>query len=204
MNKVITIGREFGSGGRELGRRLAERLGFAYYDQEIVSEIAKRTSLAEQYIREVTDRQPAMSFPIHIGRSFYPPVNPAVDQSGAIFREQANILREMAEASDCVIVGRCGDYILRDLAPLRVFVYAAPESKLARCRRAASDQEALTDKELKKKIRDVDKNRAGYYGFYTGQTWGAPANYDICLNTTRLDLKDAAALLAAHCECFFP
>ena len=72
MNRIITIGREFGSGGREFGRRLAEALGFAYYDQEIISEIAKRTSLSEQYVEAIVEHQPSFSFPIHIGRSFYP------------------------------------------------------------------------------------------------------------------------------------
>lgn len=75
MNRIITIGREFGSGGREFGRRLAEALGFAYYDQEIISEIAKRTSLSEQYVEAIVEHQPSFSFPIHIGRSFYPAVN---------------------------------------------------------------------------------------------------------------------------------
>ena len=72
MNRIITIGREFGSGGRELGRRLAETLGFAYYDQEIVSEIARRTEMSEQYVQSIVEHQPSFSFPIHIGRSFYP------------------------------------------------------------------------------------------------------------------------------------
>lgn len=72
MNRIITIGREFGSGGRELGRRLSEKLGFAYYDQEIISEIARRTEMSEQYVQSVVEHQPHFSFPIHIGRSFYP------------------------------------------------------------------------------------------------------------------------------------
>ena len=72
MNRIITIGREFGSGGRELGRRLSEELGFAYYDQEIISEIAQRTAMSEQYVQSIVEHQPSFSFPIHIGRSFYP------------------------------------------------------------------------------------------------------------------------------------
>ena len=80
MNKIITIGREFGSGGRELGRRLSQELQIAYYDQEIVTEIARRTELSERYIREIEEHQPLLSFPIHVGRSFYPAPNPVWDQ----------------------------------------------------------------------------------------------------------------------------
>ena len=122
MNKIITIGREFGSGGRELGRRLSEKLGIAYYDQEIITEIAKRTSLSEQYVQSIVEHKPVFSFPIHIGTSFYPTTNWVFDQSMAIYQEQSTIITEMAKRSSCVIVGRCGDYILRELHPCRIFV----------------------------------------------------------------------------------
>lgn len=111
MNRIITIGREFGSGGREFGRRLAEALGFAYYDQEIISEIAKRTSLSEQYVEAIVEHQPSFSFPIHIGRSFYPAVNPAFEQTMAVYQEQARIITLMAAKSNCVNRGAvCGLY----------------------------------------------------------------------------------------------
>ena len=119
MNRIITIGREFGSGGRELGRRLSELLQFAYYDQEIVSEIAKRTSMSEAYVQQIVEHKPLMSFPISIGRSFYAGVNPIEQQTQAIYVEQHRIIKELAEKSDCVIVGRCADYILRDRVPHR-------------------------------------------------------------------------------------
>lgn len=107
MNRVITIGREFGSGGRELGRRLSEHLKFAYYDQEIISEISRRTALSEQYVQAIVEHQPSVSFPINIGRSFYPAPTPVFDQERSVYREQARIITEMAQKSDCVIVGRC-------------------------------------------------------------------------------------------------
>ena len=96
MNQIITISREFGSGGREFGRRLSENLGFAYYDQEIVQEIAKRTELSERYVQQVMGHRPISSYPIHIGRSFRMMADPHLDQSQNIYREQCNILREMA------------------------------------------------------------------------------------------------------------
>ena len=134
MNKIITVGREFGSGGREFGRRLSEELHFAYYDQEIIREISKRTSLSEQYIQSIVEHRPSFSFPIHIGQSFYPLSNPAFEQTMAIYQEQARIITEMALKSDCVIVGRCADYILKEYKPFRIFVYADIDSKIKRCR----------------------------------------------------------------------
>ena len=134
MNRIITIGREFGSGGRELGRRLAERLNYAYYDKEIITEIAKKTELSENYVRNVVEKRPLLQYPIHIGGTFYGVQNTQLEQGAWIFREQCNILKEMAEKSNCVIVGRCADYILRDYDPFRIFVYADIEKKIARCK----------------------------------------------------------------------
>ena len=195
MKRIITVSREFGSGGRELGRRLSELLHIAYYDKEIVTEIAKRTSMSEEYVRQITEQKPVMSFPISIGRSFYPMTDPLLDQNQAIFREQHQIIREMADKSDCVIVGRCGDYILRDLNPFRIFVYADMDAKIARCRERGKEDPPLSDKELQQKITKMDKGRAKYYEFYTGQKWGDRLNYDVCINTSGRSIKELAAVL---------
>lgn len=106
MNRIITVGREFGSGGREFGRRLAEILGIAYYDQEIIMEIVNQTELSEQYVRNIVEQKPVVSFPIHAGRTFHMIGNPVVEQSQKIYQKQCKVIREMAEKSDCVIVGR--------------------------------------------------------------------------------------------------
>lgn len=196
MNKIITIGREFGSGGRELGRRLAEELKIAYYDQEIITEIAKRTALSEQYVQHITERKPIASFPIHIGRSFYPTVNPVLQQSHTLYREQRELILELSEKADCVIIGRCADYILQEKNPFRLFVYADLESKMARCREKAPEQEHLTDKELKQHILEIDRNRAKYYEFYTEKKWGDKLNYDMCINTSRHSIKKIVPVIA--------
>lgn len=196
MNRIITIGREFGSGGRELGCRLSEALRFAYYDQEIVTEIAKRTALSEQYVRDIMEHGSFVSFPIHIGRSFSPMPNPVLEQNLSIFQEQSQIIQELAEKSDCVIVGRCADYILRKNNPFRIFVYADQESKVKRCRERLSDGESLSEKELKQKISGVDKKRSRYYTFHTGQTWGDKHNFDLCINTSQIPIKEIVPALA--------
>lgn len=196
MKKIITIGREFGSGGREFGRRLSEALGIAYYDQEIISEIAKRTSLSEQYVQSIVEHRPVFSFPIHIGRSFYPTADPMFELSMAVYQEQARIITEMAAKSSCVIVGRCADYILRDDNPFRIFVYADMDSKIKRCLEKAQEGEKLTEKEVKQQITSIDKKRAQYYAFYTGHTWGDKLNFDLCINTSHTAIKEIVPAVA--------
>ena len=196
MNKIITIGREFGSGGRELGRRLSEALGIAYYDQEIISEIVKRTSLSKEYVQAIEEHRPVISFPIHIGRSFYPALDPVFEQNMAVYQEQAKVIEEMAAKSYCVIVGRCADYVLREQNPFRLFVYADMESKMKRCRAKGPEDEKLTDRELRQKIQGIDKKRAKYYEFYTGNKWGDKLNFDLCVNTTQTQIKEIVPALA--------
>ena len=196
MNRIITIGREFGSGGRELGLRLSQRLGIAYYDQEIIAEISKRTELSEQYVRKMAEKKPLFSFPLHIGRSFHYMQNSPWDLNLSIFREQSAIIREMAEKSDCVIVGRCADDILREMNPLRIFVYGDMETKLERCRKRTGSDEKMTDREILSNIRKIDKNRSEYYGLYTGKVWGDKQSYDLCINTSKISVERASELLA--------
>lgn len=196
MSRIITVGREFGSGGRELGKRLADHLQIAYYDNEIVTEIAQKTLLAETYVHGILESNPASYFPITIGRTFYPKSDYIVEQNNAIYMEQTNIIREMAEKSDCVIIGRCADYILQEMNPLRLFVYAGMDYKMERCRSRAAEDEQLTDKELKRYIQNVDKKRSRYYEFYTGQTWGNKLNYDLCINTSGKSIKELVGVVA--------
>ena len=196
MNKIITIGREFGSGGRELGRRLARELGFDYYDKEILAEIAKHTSLSEEYVQQVVENQPRQLFPITVGRSFLYVDTQPLQQASAVFRAQQEIIREMAERSNCVIVGRCADYILRDRKPFRIFVYADMQSRIDRCRSRAAEGENLTAKEYKQQITGMDKSRARYYDFYTDMKWGDKLNYELCINTTNQDISAIVPHLA--------
>ncbi len=196
MNKIITIGREFGSGGRELGRRLARELGFDYYDKQILSEIAKHTSLSEKYVQQVVENQPRQLFPITVGRSFMYVDTQPLQQASAVFQAQQEIIREMAERSSCIIVGRCADYILRDMKPFRIFVYADMQSRINRCRSRAAEGEHMTDKEYKQQITGMDKSRARYYDFYTDMKWGDKLNYELCINTTNQDIPTLVGFLA--------
>ena len=191
MGRIITIGRQFGSGGRELGRRLAEELNIEYYDREILAEIAKHTSLAEEYIQNVVERQPHSLMPITIGRSFAFVEDYAFKQAQAVYQAQSEIIRELAEKSDCVIIGRCADYILRDRNPLRIFVYADEESRVRRCMQHLREEEqGMTEKQMLRRIRALDKERTRYYDFYTGLKWGDKYHYDLCVNTSGTVVKE--------------
>lgn len=196
MNKVITIGREFGSGGRELGRRIAEKLGYDYYDKEIISEIAKRTSFSENYVQQVLENNPHDLFPITVAHTFSYIDTYTMQQKHTIFIEQEKVIKDMAQKSNCVIVGRCADFILKDFSPCRIFVYADMKSKLQRCIERTENKEELPIRKVIRNIKRIDKNRARYYNFYTGGKWGDKLCYDICVNTTNADLDKLAKRLA--------
>lgn len=202
MNRVITIGREFGSGGRELGVRLAENLGFAYYDKEIVTAIVNHTDLAEGFVNEIVEGKSYRYFPISIGQSMSLTMDYQIHQMQTIIKAQTDVIKEMALKSDCVIVGRCADYILKDLRDageielFRLFVYAEPESRLKRCLDRSTEEENLTEKEMEKQIRRINKERAAYYEDYTLQKWGDKSNYDICLNTSFMVIEEMVPHLA--------
>lgn len=196
MNTIITIGREFGSGGREFGRRLAEELGYEYYDKEIIQEISKKTSLSEEYIQEVVEKTPHNLYPITIGQSLRYASNYQLSQVQTVFQAQCEILKSLAEKSNCVIVGRCADYILKEYNPFKIFVYATLESKINRCLSRVDEYEDYTPKKLRKLIKKIDKERARYYDFYAGQKWGDKANYDLCINTTDTEIKKIVPIVA--------
>lgn len=196
MNQIVTIGREFGSGGRELGRKLAESLGFAYYDREIITEIAKDASLSEQYVKQVMEQGPRMIFPVTVAHTFAYMDTYAIQQEQSVYSSQEQVIKDMAQKSDCVIVGRCADYILREYKPFRIFVYSNMQSKLARCMAREETDTNMTEKKMRKYIQNVDKNRAKYYSFYTGLEWGNKLNYDICVNTAGLNIEEIVPHLA--------
>lgn len=189
MNRIITIGREFGSGGREIGRRLAQAMKIAYYDQEIVTALINKNPKAEEYIRYMATERPLPLLPITTAHTFGMPINYAVAKGLSFYIQESKIIQEAAEKTDCVIVGRCADYVLQDMKPIRIFVYADIRSKIARCRKKGDDAAEMTDKELKQKIASIDRKRAHYYQFYTKQNWGDKANYDLCINTTNAEIK---------------
>ncbi len=196
MNRIFTIGREFGSGGREFGRRLAEELNIEYYDKEIITEITKRTSLSEKYVNEVIERKPHPLYPIAVGRTISYFDNYQIKQMQSLYGAQCEIITDLAKKSDCVIIGRCADYILRELKPYRIFIYADIESRIKRCLQRSSVDESYTEKDMKKIIMRIDKERAKFYEYFTDAKWGDRKNYDLCINTTNTVIKEIVPSVA--------
>jgi len=200
--KIITIGREFGSGGRELGKRLSEEMGFAYYDDEILTAIAQHSGLAKSYVDSIVENAAMQAYPIVYGKTF---LTPAIsdDNHWKIIQSQNEVLKELASKSNCIFVGRCADVILREMNPLNLFVYADMAHKIARCRAKASADEHLSDKELVRMIKETEKRRQRYYTSVTDQKWGAKENYHLCINTTGREIKSMIPGVAAYCRAWF-
>ena len=200
--RIITVSREFGSGGREVGKRLADALGVAYYDREIISEVAEKSALDENYVEYALEKGLLHDFRFTFSHTFSH-ISMLNDNVCELFMVQNKVLRQLAEKGDCVIVGRSADAVLDEWQPFKLFVYADLPSKLARCRQRAGVDESMSDKELEKMIRQVDKARANYHSIVGNTGWGQRESYDLCLNTTGLTIKSFIPLLADYVNLWF-
>ncbi|MCR1961102.1 cytidylate kinase-like family protein [Thomasclavelia cocleata] len=196
MNKIITISREFGSGGREIAQELAKTLNIPYYDKEILKQIAEHTKLAENYVEKIMETPMYFPFPILSAHSFSIP-NHTLEQQNTIYTVQHKIIRQLAEKSSCIIVGRCSDYILNDMNPLKVFIYADIEYKIKRCLYKENTASNISLTDIRKHIVQITKDRASYYKFYTGQKWGEKENYDICFNASKFEQHTIIEVVSA-------
>lgn len=185
---IITISREFGSGGRTIGKALAEKLGIPCYDSEIIEKVAEKSGFDKEYIADKGEYV-RKSHLTGIFRSNY--YYKSSDED--IIRDiQTKLILEIAEKESCVIVGRCADYILKDRDDiLKVFICSDKESRAKRIVEVYGEK----DESPEKRIRDKDKRRASYYQFYTDMKWGDAANYDICLNSAKLGFENCADIL---------
>ena len=194
---IITISREFGSGGRELGKRLADLLGYSYYDREIITAIAEKHNFDESYVENVLEGNISFSAPVTFGRTFSY-TDPTGQQAIQLLSSQCRFLRDVAEKGNCVIVGRCANIILEDFETFDIFVYADAEAKLERCRSRAPEGENLRDNELKRKIRQIDAGRARHQRFLSDKKWGAKESYDLCINTSGKVIKEIVPAIAEY------
>lgn len=188
MSNIITISREFGSGGRELAKRLAESLGYAYYDKEIIEEIAKQGNLDKEFIQNITENKNS-NYNYTIGRSLNL-YSVRQKQEMDILILQQKVIKELAKEGNCVIVGCGADLILKEYKPLNIFVYASSASKIKRCREKSSENIDINDKKLLKMIKNVDKSRARFYLLIGGDYWGYKENYTLCINTSEVQIKN--------------
>lgn len=189
-NRVITISRQFGSGGRTIGKELAAKLGIPCYDQELIDKIAEESGFTKEYVAERGE------YASHRGwmasafsdRDFYGHSN-----QDTLWAIQTRVIREVAEKGPCVIVGRCADFILKDTSDcLRVFIHSDMEKRAKRIVEQYGERPEAPEKRLK----DKDKRRAAYYQFYTDMKWGDTRHYDITLNSGSLGLEKCVEILA--------
>lgn len=193
--KVVTISRQFGSGGRTVARLLAEKLGWGYYDKELVKHIAAESGLAESYILDSGEYACSTnSFLFNWAMSAESGRNPGtLPVSDQLYIVQNNVIRDLAQQGNCVIVGRCSDYILRDRDDvLNVFFHADTAFRADRIVRLYGE---TMDKPAKR-LKEKDDKRRTYYRHYTGRIWGAAENYDITLDSGRLGVEHCADIVA--------
>lgn len=191
MNRIITISREFGSGGHTIGKLVAEKLGIPCYDSELIDRIQAESGYAKEYIEENGEYANSASWLNQVfaardfgGRSI----------QDDLFIIQSRVIREIAEKEPCVIVGRCADYILRDRADcLRVFIHADVETRANYILKRYGERSDSVEKRLK----DKDRRRSTYYHYYTDMNWGDAENYDVTLNSGRLGISKCVDILAS-------
>ena len=190
--RIITISREFGSGGRFIGEEVAKKLGIAYYDKNIISQIAEKSGLSPEYIQENAELSPKKGLFAYAfsGRDI---TGKSVEDM--VYEEQRNIILELAEKEPCVIIGRNADYILKDRDDvLNVFIHGDMLEKIKRITGLYN----VKEKEAVKMMADTDKRRRTNYNFYTDQNWGKASNYTLCLNSSQLGY-DRCEMIIMEC-----
>lgn len=193
MTKIITISREFGSGGREIGQRLAEKLGIPFYDKELIKMAAEDIDI-EEHIFELYDD----AF-MEKEEMKYTPFSMIyeVPMSDQIFVAQSRVIHRLAEHGPCVIVGRCADMVLKDEQCLNLFFYASMKKRVQRL----LEKEHLPEEEarqVEKKVREIDRKRKDYYQYYTGNEWGKPQNYHLCLDSQKAGMDACIDAVLAY------
>ena len=195
-NYVISISREFGSGGRLIGKRLAAQLGIPCYDRTIIQKTAEKSGLSPDFIARAEERARSRFHlsitPIGIGVPAF--AHQGVPVSHQAFFAQADVIRELADEGPCVIVGRCSDYVLGDRPEcLKVFVHADLPSRVTRC----VEEYHIPSDDMERRVIQMDRGRANYYNYYTGHTWGDMRRYDLTLNSSTSGIAGAVELICA-------
>ena len=195
---VITIERQYGSGGRLTGKRLAEELGIHFYDEEILKMTSETSAIGEQYFRLadekagnnllyriVTSMKPELTEPDKAGPNITSPEN--------LFRFQSSVIRRLAGSETCIIVGRCGNYVLQDQMDnlVRIFVYADTVTRIRR----VMDVDKVDEAEALRRMRRIDKERTEYHRYFTGREWMDMENYDLPINASRIDYDQMIQLI---------
>lgn len=197
---IITIGRQFGSGGRELGKKLAEAFNYSYYDKELLSEAAKKAGMDPGFFEKNDERAPSFingifSFALGLTpNNIYTGSTSISDDS--LYRAQSDFIQSLAEQGPCVIVGRSADYVLRDHPrTVNIFVHAPIEACVERILKR---EPTLSKEKARARAEKVNRLRANYYNFYTDKNWGAADSYDLSINTSLLSMDDITEIVREY------
>jgi len=200
-NYVITIGRQFGSGGHEIGKRIAKKLGIPFYDKELINVASQRLGYKTEYVQEKDETRSFFSssgFYISSKLGSYYQMSP----EDKVFIELTKIIKELAEQGPCVIVGRCADYILRDKDSINIYLFAPIKDRVERKLALGADEHRVSYEEMEKTVLDADKHRRKYYEYYTDSSWGYSPNYNLCIDTSKLGINGSVDLITSYLENF--
>lgn len=199
MSRVITIGRQYGSAGHDIGKLTAEALGYKFYDKNLVEIAAQKSNLSPEAVKNV-DEKASSSLLYSLASGSYSlrgtpgPLYYEMPINDRLFITQSEVIKSIAKEDNCVIVGRCADYVLedeKDIELLNVFVFGDLEYRIGRVMEAY----AITQKQAKDMVIKTDKQRKTYYNYYSNRSWGVMSNYDICLNTGVLGIEKSADII---------
>ncbi len=196
MNTIITIGRQFGSGGREVGEKLAEKLGYAFYDNHLIAMAAEKSGMSHAALTDADEKAANPWLYAAMSQTGQTSFGLNISTNDALFTVQAQIIRDIAKSENAVIVGRCSDYILKDedIELLNVYIYAPTE---ARIKRVLERENVSTEQQALQMMKRHDKQRKLYYDFYTDRKWAAHENYHLTLNSDKFGIEGTADIIAA-------
>lgn len=197
INMIITIARQYGSGGRYIGELVAKELGIPFYDQELITLAAERSDLCTETAEEADERNASsLLYTLAMGATSMlhaPHYNMPINDK--LFLAQSEIIQEAAANGSAVIVGRCADYVLRDVPnTLRLFIYADEQIRA----KHVAERSGISESEAYTQISKTDRRRANYYNFYTGKRWGEVTNYDLCIDSGKFGSEHTAKLIAEY------
>lgn len=201
--KIVTISREFGSGGRELGKRLADEMGFDYYDREIITTIAQAKGMDENYVEKALEGGAWQQVPLTFGHAFANVAMMQTPQTGLLV-EQRRVIEGIAKAGrDCVIVGRDADVLLADQKPFTIFVCADMDARVCRCMERAGEGENLSRKAMEQNILRIDKARARSREMISDSKWGHGDSYHMTVNTSGWEIRELTGAVADFVKRWF-
>lgn len=203
MSLIITIGRKYGSGGRDIGEKVAKHFGIPFYDKELVERAAQKSNLSKEALKEVDERA-TNSFLYSLASGNYSlrganaPIYYEMPINDKLFIAQAEVIKEIAKEGSCVIVGRCADYVLEEenVKLLNVFIHANIDYRAKRVMEAFG----LNQSKARDKVIKTDKQRRTYYDYYTSKDWGAMGNYDLCVNAETFGIDGGAQIIISCAE----